>query len=453
MSGASEEELAAFVEIAEDTLEGRAAILGRSAAAQALDDAMPYVEGDDWFHQASDGGQRASEVRPRRVEWLWHPHIPLGKITLVAGAPGQAKSLFTMWLAASVSNGTGLTDRMPGTAVILSAEDDPEDTIVPRLIAAGANLERCWIEPPGTLDADRLADLCRREDVRLITVDPITAYLPGTVNSWKAQDVRAALEPLRLLAAEHRLAVVLVQHLNRRNDSDPLARIADSQGIAQLARSVMVWGPDPADPEGDHGGRKALTRAKGNLSRHSDSATFTIVEQDVGNGVKAPALTRGQDRAVDAFDVISDAETRTAQEEATDFLAAALAGGPRPSKHVQAEAREAGISDRTLRRAKAKLRVKATQHREGDKVANWIWELPNTSYTYGHLGHVGHVGHVDPDLGGQGGQHGLHGRDKTQATKGVRCPDCQRLLVAHRDTAQPYCPACTRKATTEERVA
>ena len=116
--------------------------------------------------------------------------------------------------------------------------------------------------------------------MKLITVDPVQAYMPAHVNSWKGQDVRLALEPLRQLAADRELAVVLIQHLNRRADGDPLARIADSQGVPQLARSVMIWGPDPSDPEGDHGSAKVLTRVKGNLARGSDaSATFTIVEQ------------------------------------------------------------------------------------------------------------------------------------------------------------------------------
>lgn len=84
--------------------------------------------------------------------------------------------------------------------------------------------------------------------------------------------------------------MVLVQHLNRRSDAggDPLARIADSQGIPQLARSVLVWGPDPADPEGDRGKMKALTRAKGNLTKATASATFTVVERVVTDQVVAP---------------------------------------------------------------------------------------------------------------------------------------------------------------------
>ena len=332
---------------------------------------------------------RASSVEPRAVEWLWPPYIPLGKISVVAGQMGQAKSLFTAWLAAFTT---------PAGVVMLSAEDDPADTIRPRLEAVGADLERVEIAPDVTLDAERLAAICDElGDVKLITVDPIQAYLPSGVNSWKGQDVRIALEPVRQLAADRGGAVVLVQHLNRRTEGDPLARIADSQGVPQLARSVMVWGPDPSDPEGDHGTRKALTRVKGNLIRSSSaSATFTIAEKAVAGGFRAPLLERGADAQITADDVIADHETRSASDEATEWLRSSLAGGPVGAKDIQRQARDVGISDRTLRRAKVSLRVVSEpSHDDENTIRGWSWRLPDQSYTSGHLGHVGHVGHVD----------------------------------------------------------
>lgn len=198
---------------------------------------------------------RASSVAPRAVAWLWPPYVPFGKISVVAGQMGQAKSLFTAWLAAFTT---------PAGVIMLSAEDDPADTIRPGLKAVGADLDRVEIAADVTLDAERLAAMCDElGDVKLITVDPVQAYMPASVNAWKGQDVRLALEPVRQLAADRQLAVVLIQHLNRRADGDPLTRIADSQGVPQLARSVMICGPDPSDPEGDHGTHKVLTRGQG----------------------------------------------------------------------------------------------------------------------------------------------------------------------------------------------
>jgi putative DNA primase/helicase len=322
---------------------------------------------------------RASDVTPRSIEWLWHPYIPLGKISVVAGQMGQAKSLLTVWLAAYTT---------PYGVVMMSAEDDPADTIRPRLDAAGADLERVEIAETVTLNAVELGERCDDlGNVRLITVDPISAYLPANVNSWKSQDVRLALEPLRQLAAERELAVVLIQHLNRRADGDPLTRISDSQGVPQLARSVMIWGPDPSDAEGDQGAAKVLTRVKGNLARGSDaSATFTIVEKNVTGGIKAPALLRGDDAQITPDDVIADHETRSARDEAVEWLRELLNAGPVPAKEAIRKAREVGISDSTLKRAKRKVGISSEPSRDQNTIGGWTWRLQEApTYTHGPL--------------------------------------------------------------------
>lgn len=339
---------------------------------------------------------RASDVTPRAVDWLWWPYVPRGKITALAGQMGQAKSLATCWLDAAVTRGEGITYGRPGSVIVLNAEDDPEDTIRPRLEAAGADLERIWIEPDVSLDAERLAACCdAMGDVHLITIDPIQAYLPANVNSWKGQDVRRALEPLRQLAAERKLAVVLVQHLNRRSDAgDPLARIADSQGIPQLARSVLIWGPDPSDPEGDNGAMKVLTRAKGNLARAKDSATFTIIEKTVTGSITAPALVRGPDREITSEEVVADRETRSAVDEAAEWLRHFLAAGPVQAEEVVRQAAKAGISEKTLRRAKRSIGARSEPARaDANEFTGWYWTHKPINPP-GHLGQLGHVGQL-----------------------------------------------------------
>lgn len=321
---------------------------------------------------------RAIDVAPQSVKWLWAPYIPLGKISMIAGQMGQAKSLLTAWLAA---------DTAPYGVIMLSAEDDVADTIRPRLEAVGADLSRVEIPTDVTLSSAVLDAICDDlGDVRLITVDPIQAYLPAAVNSWKGQDVRLAMEPIRQLAARRSLAVVLIAHLNRRADGEPLARIADSQGIPQVARSVMIWGPDPSDPEGDLGANKVLTRVKGNLARGSnESATFTIVQKQVTEMIAAPALVRGADTRVTADDVVADFETRSARDEAIEWLRALLANGPVKAKDAQRQARDVGISDSTLKRAKRTAGVISEQDRDDSGITGWIWRLKNPLYTPGPL--------------------------------------------------------------------
>lgn len=319
---------------------------------------------------------RASELTPRAVRWLWWPFVPLGKITAIAGQMGQAKSLWTLWLAAAVTQGRGINLSRPGDVLILSAEDDPEDTTIPRLIAARADLARIHFVGDLELDAASLGERCHElPDVRLIVVDPLNAYLGARVDSWKTQDVRRALEPNRRLAQERSLAFVVVQHLNRRGDT------ADA-----LARSVLVWGPNPADPEGDHGGMKVLTRAKMNLARGSASAAFQIEEATVGSGIRAPRLTHKGHSDARAEDVVADAETRTRTAEAMRFLREQLADGPQEAEVVKTAATAADISPKCLRTARERV---ARSYRPGGNQGPYVWVLQTSTNGEGIHGHSG----------------------------------------------------------------
>jgi putative DNA primase/helicase len=308
------------------------------------------------------------------VRWLWWPFVPQGKITAIAGQMGQAKSLWTLWLAAAVTRGQGINLKRPGSVLILSAEDDPEDTTVPRLIAAGADLGRVHFLPDFTLDADELQRRCEEiEDVRLIVVDPLSAYLGEKVDSWKSQHVRRALEPVRRLAQESAIAAVIVQHLNRRGDTpDALARIADSQSIPALARSVLLWGPNPADPEGDQGSLKVLTRAKMNLARGCASAAFQIEEVAIPNGIRPPRLVHIGESDARAEDVTADADTRTKRAEAIGFLREHLADGPVEVEKVKQAATEADISEKPLREARERV---CRSYRPGGNHGPYVWAL------------------------------------------------------------------------------
>jgi hypothetical protein len=330
----------------------------------------------------------ASELKPRAVQWLWWPFVPLGKITAVAGQMGQAKSLWTIWLTAGVTRGQGLNLGRPGSVLILSAEDDYEDTTVPRLIAVKTDLKRVHFLPDFILDADGLQRRCEEiGDVRLVVVDPLSAYLGEKVDSWKTQHVRRALEPVRRLAQERAIAVVVVQHLNRRGETpDALARIADSQGIPALARSVLVWGPSPHDPDGDRGSLKVLTRAKTNLARGSASVAFRIEEAVIVDGIKAPRLVHAGESDACAEDVTANQDTRTQTAEAMAFLAEHLTDGPREVESVKAAAEVADISPKCLRVARERL---CRSYRPGGNQGPYVWELRSTTKGRGIQGHTG----------------------------------------------------------------
>lgn len=333
---------------------------------------------------------RASGVRVRAVDWLWWPFIPLGKLTALAGQMGQAKSLLAVWLAAAVSNGRGgrgLNLTRPGRVLMLSAEDDPEDTTVPRLIGAGADLDRVTLLADWTLDAQSLERHCdETPDVKLITIDPLTAYFETKVDSWKTQHVRRALEPIRRLAQERGIAILLVQHLNRRGDTtEALARIADSQGIPAVARSVLIWGPNPSDAEGDSGSLKVLTRAKGNLARGGAAATFQIVETQIEGGIDVPKLLHVGEADVRAEDVVSSESVRTQTEAAIVFLRDYLADGPREAKEVEKAAEANEVSPKCLRTARERL---ARFYRPEGNHGPYVWELTKGLGNQGQSGAI-----------------------------------------------------------------
>jgi putative DNA primase/helicase len=301
-----------------------------------------------------------------------------------------------------------------------------------------------WIETDAVLDVKQLARICDHEmpDVRLITIDPVQAYLPANVNSWKGQDVRRALEPVRQLAADRGIAVVVVQHLNRRTDAgDALARIADSQGIPQIARSVLVWGPDPSDPEGDQGAMKALTRAKGNLARSSASATFAIVERAVSGDINAPALSRGADCQIGAEDVVADDESRKAADEAIEWLRTLLADGPMNAKDVMKRAREDGLAERTLKRVKRRAGIVSESSRGETGISGWKWAVKEATSPIkgdGPLGPLGTVGAVPQSKETKGAKesneaNGYDGSLTDDDNEAIKRRFYERIDEAHRE--------------------
>ncbi len=370
-------------------------------------------------------GTLLSEVEPEHVEWLWPGRIPLGKLTVVDGDPGLGKSAMTLDIAARVSAGLELPDGErcePAGVVLMSAEDGLADTIRPRLDAAGADTKRILALTTKTdsqnteqmisipEDLSLIEHEIKRVGARLVVVDPLMAFLSGDTNSHRDQDVRRALAPLAALAQRTGAAVLIVRHLNKTSGGNTLYRGGGSIGIIGAARSGLVVAEDPEDSE-----RRILAHNKQNLGKPSASLVFTI--ETAPNGA-ARVLWCGQSE-LNASQILRapiDEEEKSALSEATEFLRDELQDGPMAAKQVKKNARDADISERTLKRAKADLRVKSTK--EGD--GSWTWSLPPSgkeakegqSTNLGPLGTVGPLagshGTDSPYLSkeGQGGQEG-----------------------------------------------
>ncbi len=311
---------------------------------------------------------RVADIKAKPIEWLWQPFIPLGKFTDVAGRMGQGKSLFTIHMAARVS-------REGGSVLLYASEDDYEDTVRPRLEVAGADVYKVYQVRDDQLDTERLAEFCDKlGDVKLVIADPITAFFPASVDPWKTPHVRRFLTPLVALAAKRRFALLGVQHLNRGDSDDPLARIADAQGIPQTARSVLVWGPDPDDPEGVYGDRKILALAKGNNVAGRPAAGWRQERLFTDGGLEAARVVITEpDRDVDAGEVVGQGRRQaTKTEEAEVWLSDYLEDGEVEASVVQTAAQEAGISERCLRSAREAV---AWYERPGGNRGPYVYKL------------------------------------------------------------------------------
>jgi hypothetical protein len=333
---------------------------------------------------------RVSSVQSQPIRWLWQGRIARGKVTLVAGNPGLGKSQFTAYLAARVTTGqlwpAGEGRAPKGNVIMLSAEDDIADTIRPRLEAADADIDRVHVLT-AIRDADALRsfslgrDLVSLDsalqqvgDVKLIIVDPISAYMAGT-DSHKNSDVRALLAPVSDLASRQGAAIVVISHLNKGGGAgDAMGRITGSIAFSAAARAAFLIQKDAEDSK-----RRLFLPMKNNLGVDDSGLAFRIVEREVSGNIRAPVIewedqrvTITADEALAAASA-NDSEEGGALREAVSFLENMLAAGPASQRTVKSDANANGISEASLRRAKVRLSVKA---RKDGMSGGWLWELP-----------------------------------------------------------------------------
>jgi putative DNA primase/helicase len=349
--------------------------------------------------------QRASEIEAQAIEWLWAGRIAIGKQTLIAGEPGLGKSQLTTGLAATVTTGGYWPcdeGRAPlGSVIILSAEDDAADTIVPRLIAAGADLDRVLIvssvqQRDGhgrrvfnlQADLDLLeAEIAKAGDVRLVIIDPVSSYL-GKTDSHKNSDVRGTLEPLGEMAARLRVAVVSVTHFSK-GAASAINRFIGSIGFVAAARAAFIV---TRDPDGDDGRRLFLT-AKNNLARDTGGLAFRLEQrllplknggETLGSSIawEGGRIDRTADEVLAAASDAGGTGEPTAKEMWIEFLRTVLSDGALPAKEVEREAVQACLlaegkpigDSKPCRDARKALGM--AKPRKGGMGEGWVWELP-----------------------------------------------------------------------------
>lgn len=335
---------------------------------------------------------RACDIEIEHVSWLMPERVALGAQTVVAGMPGTGKSTLIAEVIALVTTGgqwpTG--EHAPlGNVLLLSAEDSARNTLVPRLMAANADLRRVEIiqgtRSSGSRKTFNLAadvDLLERKardwtDVRLIVVDPLSAYFGG-VDARKNADVRSALEPLGDFAERMGIAVISVTHLNKSGQGAAIHRVIDSIAITGAARAAYMVGKDPGDDD-----RRIFASLKNNLAPEARPLAYRIGARLVGDKqvVASHVIWDSEPVNVTADDILAAADThgpdRSAVDEAAEFLWELLANGPVLQADVRSQADAAGFTYATVRRAKAKARVVASRRGEPSVRGGgrWFWHL------------------------------------------------------------------------------
>ncbi|MHB1949352.1 MAG: AAA family ATPase [Gammaproteobacteria bacterium] len=371
--------------------------------------------------------KKGSEIEIKPISWLWNGVIAKGKITMIAGNPGVGKSQLTANLAAIVTSGKTWPNSNfkcePSAVVILNAEDQAEDTIAPRLIAAEADLKNIYIVEavldPNSLerhfnlanDLEQLDKfLIKLKNVSMIIIDPITAYL-GKTDSYKNAEIRALLSPLAKIAEKHNVAIVCISHLTKDVNKNALLRIAGSLAFVAAARAAFVVIQDENDSV-----KRLFLPIKNNIGNDKVGFSFIIEPVQINDQIEVTAIKWTDEVVTKTADEVmgsDEAKYKSSLEEAKDFLIDLLSEQEVAANDIYKAAEDAGFSKITIRRAKKCLPI--VNYKKKGKNNTWIWKLNNSAemtkpkQTDDHHDHIEHL---------EQGTHDDHGNQEDQIDVG-----------------------------------
>jgi len=343
-----------------------------------------------------DGKKRRStlrsfdEIEARPIRWLWRYRIALGKLIGIAGEPKVGKGLLWSYLIGLVTRGEldGDLDE-PRNVIVVTTEDEPGDTLKPRLLAAGADLQRVsqfTMGAPGESvpfrvpqDTDELGRQIVETKAALVVIDPLIEFVDGHADSHKSQDVRQALAALNEIARTYGCAILAVIHLNKSASTNALLRHEASAAFTQVMRGTMLLGRDPEDPGGDRGSQRVLATTSSNLGPEPPSLLYEIepstVTGDTGENIETARIVAIGESPADGAALLGavDEDAKAESDEAVEFLRVELDHGKQLAKTIKSAAGDAGVGPGQLRRAKRLLRVKSVK--DGFQ-GGWVWQLP-----------------------------------------------------------------------------
>ena len=318
---------------------------------------------------------KACEIEPKEIKWLWYPYIPFGKVTILQGDPGDGKSKLMLSIAAILSKGKCLpfteedTVQAPMRIIYQTTEDDTDDTVVPRFNSAGGNGDNLiFIKEDKknlTFGDERISQAIKKYDAKLLILDPMSSYLGEDCSMNNANETRAEFNHLIAVAKETGCAIVIISHMNKLRDTNPLYRTNGSIDIAGVARSILAI---TRTPNRENPQERYLVQIKSNLAPTGSGIVFEVAENGV-NFTDEIELT-----AEDAFRSIAPLIGRPneREEEAISFIKDMLSHGRLLATECESRLKEAGFKKTTSKKAKKKAGV----HSEKEGFF-WYWCLPD----------------------------------------------------------------------------
>lgn len=305
-----------------------------------------------------------NDVEVTEVKWLWKPYIPIGKITIIQGDPGEGKTTMILAIASALTTGAILPlseEALECSNVIYqTAEDGLSDTIKPRLLAAGADCSKVIVIDEShkelTLSDKRIEEAIMETNAQLLIIDPLQAYLGSGVDMHRANEIRPIFKNLSSVAERTGCAIVIIGHMNKAGGTKGLYRGLGSIDIT-AARSVLLVGRVRADPS-----IRVMAQIKSSLAPEGKKIAFKLDEE---NGF----VWIGE-YDIDLEELLGASSTESVLKRAEKLIKEVLDDGAKSSDYVVERAKEKHISQRTLKTAKKNLEVKSIKTKEG-----WKWQL------------------------------------------------------------------------------
>ena len=309
------------------------------------------------------------DIEAKEVEWLWEGFIPLGKVTILQGDPGEGKTTAMLNIIASLTTGRPIVSSRyhlqviePCNVIYQTEEDGLADTIKPRLETAGADCKRVLViddsDKPVTMMDDRFEGALQKTGAKLIVLDPIQAFIGSFINMHRANEVRPLMTNLKQLAERFNCAVVLIGHMNKGSMMKSSYRGLGSIDFTAAARSVIVCGRIQDDPD-----IRVLVPVKSSLSYEPVPVAFHVSRENGFEWLGNYEIT--------AEELLSGTSAGRKIDEAKDFLRDVLSDRMIPSAELKQMAADRGIKEKTLRNAQKELQTMAIK--DGDR---WYTGLP-----------------------------------------------------------------------------